>query len=243
MTDSTHDPALTPSSPRLNWLAGLDWFLPEHIPFKDPERLWKARILVGFMLFVTILCALSLLEPGCSFSNENSLIALAMIAVFAGCLVAVRWTGQIQLITLVMCSLVSLVIAFGAYMSGGLRSTVFFWNLYPVLLVLFLSGLRWVTPIFALVLLELLSLYLVSVSGVNVPGVPPESLTDFRLSFDLGTFVAVGLLIGWMYEATKSRAEVAREAMRQEKRKVEIAKDAAELANKAKSEFLAVMSH
>lgn len=225
------------------FLTLIDWFIPKREAFEDPERLWKARILVGFMLTLTIVCFLSLLEPGFSFTNENSLIAMAIIALFGGCLAAVRVTGQVQLTTLVMCSIVSIIITLGAYMSGGLHSTVFYWNLYPVLLVLFLSKMRWVSVIFGVVVLELIGLYALSASGFKIPSVPPEALTHFRLAFDLGAYIGVGLLIGWMYESTKIRAELARESMRKEKQKVETAKEAAELANKAKSEFLATMSH
>ncbi|TNE51834.1 MAG: hybrid sensor histidine kinase/response regulator [Deltaproteobacteria bacterium] len=223
--------------------SALDFFLPEHRYEGDSELQRKGRIIIGFTVTMFLVCAMSLAFTQRSLTHPTMIVTAISMIFHVSCLLVMRKTGQLSLATLLISIGIGGGVFFSVYYSGGLASNIFYWNIYIILLAMFLSGTRSAWVIVVLVFAELFVFYALDVTGYKLPTLPEVAVTPFQQMFGIAIYVFAGVFIGWMYDSSRHRAEVSKEKLAQERNEAEAAQKAAELASHAKSDFLATMSH
>ena len=224
-------------------LSSLDFFLPQHRFRGDSEKLRKGRIIIGFTVTMFLVCVLAVALGDQSFTHPAAIATLSSMVCHIIILLLLRWTGRIYLVTTIFALTIGVSIFFATYNAGGLSSGIFYWNVYIILLVMFLSGTRLSLVVVGIVLVELFVFYWLGKSGYKLPEPPSGMHTPFQESFLVGMFMLASVGVGWMYDSSRQRAEAAKDQLAKEKSEAKAAQKAAELASHAKSDFLATMSH
>lgn len=138
-------------------------------------------------------------------------------------------------------------ILWGTYNYGGASSPFLVWLVLTPLLAFMYLGSTWLARIFifAQVTLGILGLYLVYLLGDFPTYIPVEDMVVAGLLSALGANIYVFMMAAYYASVVEEQSELIREVERHQAtlRELMLAKDAAERANGAKSEFLAKMSH
>mgnify|MGYP000645428807 CR=1 FL=1 len=219
----------------------LDRLIPNEILEGDVQDLRRSQLLVGVSLG---LATMGFLLP---FTTDQSLASFVLVSILiVSCLhlfniVLLRITGSHLLPSRLMTLYFFVAIGLNSLSTGGLYSVIFSWNIYVLLFAIFLVGLRWGAICTALVLLEIVALLMMELYQINSP--MAVKLTQLDTAQSLGFFALFGFLTGWLYNASWRRANDQLKYSIKENRRIAMARDVAELANKTKSEFLATMSH
>lgn len=221
----------------------IDRFIPPPLR-EEREELLRSRLFVGTCLAIMTSCVV--LFPALLFWNDGgwlipTLTGLSLIAfvfqlalfwhfkspTFSGILVTLQFTAN--------------VLIFSA-MTGGNLSPVLFWDVIIILLAMIMVGLWWgvICTIFSMS--KVLLFAVLSYQKISLITAPISSHNLSVVITGLSFFALIGFL-GWLYNNTRRHAEEALTSSLMSMKKMEVAKDAALLANRSKSEFLATMSH
>ena len=138
-------------------------------------------------------------------------------------------------------------ILWGTYNYGGTSSPFLVWFVLTPLLAFMYLGSTWLARIFvfAQVTLGILSLYLIYLVGAFPVFIPVEDMVVAGVLSALGANIYVFMMAAYYASVVDEQSELIREVERHQAtlRELTLAKEAAERANGAKSEFLAKMSH
>lgn len=220
-----------------------DFVLPPEVRASaDPEELRRARVTAGFGIFFVVLPVLIIplfsqnpwnspfwMTPGATFLV--GFIATALLRLRG----AVRPAGIV--LTMGLTSLATPIL----YPLGGVESRSIYWLAFAPLMAMFLLGSRWALFNLILLIAQLAILYALPSLGVNLPAptiVGPRQLLIITSLFSVLTF-----FIGWGFEHARLKATSAMIASMQAQKELEVARDAAQLANASKTQFIATMSH
>jgi signal transduction histidine kinase len=208
-------------------------------------RLFLISHLLGPFLGFTVILYLWMLDPHAGFRLA---IPAAAFAGFWGFPVALRLGARFWLLALLSVQNLTHIILFVSYFYGGLSSPFLPWLIVALLLAVFYladdATLRAVA--FGLMLADLLAFYAIAIAAGGFPSRVPFA--------DLAPAGMVSLICAGAYAAImalsharilSSRSELEREVQRHRQTSAMLleAKDAAEGANRAKTEFLATMGH
>jgi len=222
----------------------LDRLLPADLKQGSSEILRKARLFVG----ITIGCAFMFLL----FTFLRMVFAQQvgiewLMAVFGvlhlSNLFVLQRTSSLKLSSFLMALYVLLPSLPIIFATGGIHAALFYWYAYFLFFLVFLINIRW-GAIFAVVIVLMLPLaYLLPETGLSIFTVKPNAHTPALVIVGKLTFVLFGLMIAWLYDSSRRHAmEELRNSVHLTKEMTE-AKEVAEFASQAKSEFLATMSH
>ncbi|TNE43336.1 MAG: response regulator [Deltaproteobacteria bacterium] len=220
----------------------MDGLLPKNLNIEKPEEVRKARILVGFLFVIMFVTTMGTLFREQPLHHPITLVTMTVGVLFVGLYFLFRATGNIPLVTILFGIIMSGGVVTASYFSGGLRSDIFYWNTFIVIVSMFLMGSRWTSLLIAIVVIEIATFALLDANGHAFPVTIDQSKT-FTFISRTSLFFLAGILIGWMYDSARLRAEEAKEKILEDKKKAEMAQHAAEMASQAKSDFLATMSH
>jgi len=152
-------------------------------------------------------------------------------------------------VPIAMLSVANLVfcILWGAYHYGGTSSPFLVWLVLVPLLGFMYLGSTWVARIFVLAVITggLATLYGFYLQGAFPTHIPVENMVVAGVLSALGANLYVFMMAAYYSSVVDSQSELLREIERHQAtlRALTVAKDEAERANGAKSEFLAKMSH
>ncbi|MBK04341.1 MAG: hypothetical protein CL920_32980 [Deltaproteobacteria bacterium] len=220
----------------------LDWLLPQSLREGKVEEVRRARILVGMML---VFIGFSLFSIA-SF-RRLPLTHPAWYTPYIGTLASLLGffslyrTQQIRIpamiSTLGLC-VMSLPVL---YFLGGIFARSAYWISFIPLLGMFLLGRRWGVLCYLTALGVLATVFAIP----KLLGFVPKAvvLEPGEMLFILTLFTSFAFVVGWLFESSRQDALDSLVTSMEEKRKIALEKNAAELANKTKSEFLARMSH
>jgi Signal transduction histidine kinase len=152
-------------------------------------------------------------------------------------------------VPLAMASVVNLVfcILWGTYNYGGTSSPFLVWLVLVPLLAFMYLGSTWTARVFVLSLISggIAALYAFYLGGAFPTHIPVENMVVAGVLSALGANIYVFMMAAYYSSVVDSQSELIREIERHQDtlRALTIAKEEAERANGAKSEFLAKMSH
>ena len=158
------------------------------------------------------------------------------------------WPKAYSALAIVSVQNLSLAILWGSYHYGGAASPFLMWYLVLPLLAFFYlgSGLWQSVTIFFQVMLGLLVFGTVMVYGGSFPQhIPLENMSQVAMLSTFGASSYVFFMASYYATVVDSQSEFLREIARHQETlsQLTIAKEEAEQANSAKSDFLAKMSH
>jgi signal transduction histidine kinase len=212
-----------------------DWFVPQSARDDARARL-RHRGIAKSLLAISLFAALML----AGFVAARGALAAVEYAAFAGAIAIpalgalyIRFTANIGAGVVATNIGGVLLVTFWALVTGGTASAalpVFLGNL--ALLATF-GNRRILLAIGALLLAALVLIYIATVSGRLPPSVVPEGAAPLLMLIGMGSAI-----IGVVFAASLTLRERG-----QTKAQLRAARDAAERASKAKTEFLSSMSH
>jgi signal transduction histidine kinase len=218
-------------------------FVPPHLR-GDPVASRTASLVVGFsltpILFVPVLAVMEWLAFPAEIADHAVWLVLASAPVCASVPFVLRATGSTLIAGNLMVAYGFFLFGVFSYYAGGALSPPSFWNVLLPMTALALVGRRGAAFWTGAVLLEALAVAWLEQNGLVLQNyVLPEwrALYWFMSTACLATLI---VLAGLVYERTKNatiqhlgsaNSELAR------------ARDAAERASRAKSDFLAVLTH
>jgi signal transduction histidine kinase len=223
----------------------IDWFIPAEAKLERSERGLAQNFvfthLAGPALSQSISVFLYLSDPHPGIACWTIMICIWL---FWALPFVYKFTGNLQLSTLMSVELLAFASLFGAYFYGGVSSPFLPWMLVSLLLGFFYLSER---PILVI------GLFTFNITGFVIAYIAygfPDLLSHEQLSIVgwISIFSAT-VYMSWMaiYYANvvSTRSDLEREAERHRETAVRLheAKDMAEKANRAKSIFLAKMSH
>ncbi len=224
----------------------IDWFVPE-ASRKNKAEFGRARNFVFTHLFgplmgSSIIVFLFVADPN---PDWPCFVIAAFIIGFCGLPLALRVTGNLQLVATISVQNLLFVTLFGSYFYGGVSSPFLPWLLVALLLGFFYLSNR-PLAVLALFAVNVTGFFAIWVWNGTFPDrVPMAALSDVGL---MSVFSAT-LYMAWMAiyygHLLSSESELEREVLRQRETAERLleAKLHAERANREKSIFLAKMSH
>lgn len=230
--------------------AFIDWLTPESVG-DDPHARKRVRMflishLFGPLLGLPIPAFLALYDPE---PWPHVAILAASIAVFWLFPVVLKaFSPNYTVLALVSVSNLVFAILWGSYHYGGASSPFLMWLLVVPLLAFFYLGSSVMTrvAIFSQILIGLAVLYGAFLLESRFPThIPVEDMVGVGILSALSAATYVFLMASYYSSVVDSQSELLKEIDRhhQTMAKLTVAKDEAERANGAKSEFLAKMSH
>lgn len=151
------------------------------------------------------------------------------------------WTKDVRRASIVTCVIMALFFVPVLYPLGGLHSRSAYWfGLLPSL-TLFLLGRKWALWISTLLLVGICGIWLAPHIGFTIP--PAKHIAHDAMFTILLAFFSLAIAIGWLFESSRQKAIESLTLSMQQTQQMALEKEAAELANQTKSEFLATMSH
>jgi signal transduction histidine kinase/ActR/RegA family two-component response regulator len=226
------------------WLQWIESLLVPRRLASDPIALRTAGVVAGFslvpMAFLPALAMLQWIAFPADVSPRVALLTLGGMPLCALVPIAYRITGRTRLAG-------NLLLAYGfaalgtvTYYAGGAVSPPSFWNVLVPMTAIALVGRRWAAFWAAMVLLEAVAIVWLEQHGVRIEN---RILEPWRPLYWFGSISLLSTLImfaGLVYERTKDVALYTLESANGE---LERARDDAERASAAKSDFLAVLTH
>jgi len=227
----------------------IDWFIPDALR-TDAATLGRARIFVFSHLFgptlgQSISIYLWLLDPnpGLPYWVIVSLITSFWLLPFA-----LKFTGRLTPLAFVTVEDLTFVTLFGSWHYGGVSSPFLPWLLNALLLAFFYLGdrpkLRY--TVLGMFTLNVLGFYVAyAIVGSFPERVPIEKMSGLGITSVLSATVYMSMMALYYANVVASQSELEREVQNHRATAIKLreAKEEAENANRAKSEFLAKMSH
>jgi signal transduction histidine kinase len=178
---------------------------------------------------------------GFPWSHPAWITPLSFYATFAASLLALWGKRDWRLAAKV--TSVGLVLLAGPvlYPLGGLFSRTAYWACLAAPVGMFLIGRRWGLVCMLLIWLQFGALLALHQSGYPIPDArtPPAHILVVILTL----FALATLVIGWIFETSRENSEHALVTSMRQQQELEVAKNAAELANQTRTAFMATISH
>ena len=218
----------------------LDTFLHPKLRSGELEITRKSRLLVGFTLGLLSLSFVGVLKLSTPWFHPYSLCIL--FGLFAHCvnLFLIRTFGAYKLSSTILIMLMFLGTSVMIYNTGGILSPGLYWTASIPLVSVLLLGVRMGSVFILLPILENLMFFFVFPKGQLLMGFRTGTI-DILLSQIM--FVLLLVLLGWLSETSRIKALFGMRESILNSHELTRQRDAAKLANIAKSEFLATMSH
>lgn len=227
----------------------LDWFIPASIKQENEVRQRARMFLLSHMfgpfLGHTITVYLYLLDPR---AGAPLWILAGSITAFWAFPFALRLTGWFTFLALLSVQNLIFATLWGAYHYGGVSSPFLPWLLTVPLLAFFYLGpaprLRFI--VLCMIAADLSAFYFIYAAGHSFPvHVPLRRLSGIGIVSTLCAAAYVSIMALYYASIVASQSELEREVRSHMATAIELrnARDEAERANQAKSEFLARMSH
>ena len=220
----------------------LDKWVPAAIREQKGDELRRARLLVGFCLPLGILCIVGSLFAPEPIHHPKSIVVFSIGLLYFFNIYLLKLTKSPKPSGVLLTSQMVLFSFVHLYLNGGVHSPTLQWLVFIPLMAMFLVDLRWGIVCFSLVCIELIVLVALGDLGY-IASVPLVERSAGRELFIWLSFFSFAAVVGFLYEAARRKGLVELSVFTERSRKMEMAKNAAELANHAKSEFLATMSH
>ncbi|HZD25395.1 MAG TPA: ATP-binding protein, partial [Alphaproteobacteria bacterium] len=227
----------------------VDWFIPASLK-QDRDVAQRIRMFLISHLFGPVL---GLPIPGYLYFIDDTpgphiAVLAASIGVFWAFPFALRLIGRYNLLALVSVQNLIFAILWGCYHYGGVSSPFLPWFLVvPLLAFFYLGSAPWIRRlVFALIGLNLAGFYVLYLLDHSFPEhVPLSDLVGVGMVSTLSAAAYVSMMAVYYANIVASQSELEREVQRHRATMVALqeAKEEAERANGAKSEFLAKMSH
>ena len=227
----------------------LDWFIPQDLR-TDIEVLRRVRMFMVSHLFgpflghTIILCLLALdTDPGLAWWTLFS-----VMTAFWAFPIGLKLNVSYSVLALFSVQNLTFTILWGCYAYGGLNSPIMPWVItIPLLAFFYLGSSRTVQAfVVTLILANLLLFYTLSGGGKVFPEhIPLASLSGLGIVSTICAAAYVSMMALYYAKVVSSQPELEREVARrlETAERLRQATEDADLANKAKSDFLAKMSH
>ena len=227
----------------------LDWFIPQDLK-GDVEELRRVRMFMVSHLFgpflghTIIFCLLALdTDPGLAWW-----VLFSVMTAFWAFPVGLKLNVSYSVLALFSVQNLTFTILWGCYAYGGLNSPIMPWVItIPLLAFFYLGSGRTVQAfVVTLILANLLLFYTLSDGGKVFPEhIPLTSLSGLGIVSTICAAAYVSMMALYYAKVVSSQPELEREVARrlETAERLRQATDDADLANKAKSDFLAKMSH
>ncbi|MGH7073035.1 MAG: sensor histidine kinase [Stellaceae bacterium] len=231
---------------RSRCLTFIDWFVPPNLK-DDRAMLGRARIFTVTHLFGPLLGALicGFLYIADPHPGTPFVIIAVSISGFSLLPFGLKFFGQLPIIAFVSFADLTFATLYGSYYYGGVSSPFLPWLLVALLLGFFYLGQRpfLVIGYFAANIAGFIVAYMLN--GGFPDRVPLAALSPVGISSVVSATVYVSIMAFYYANAVASQSEFAEEAQRYSSEAVRMheAMTIAESANRAKSVFLAKMSH
>ena len=215
--------------------------MPRYMREGEAGILRRGQLVFGLcVLFSSVnILAITTIE----IDEAGKISALAGLAVFLTCLGLLYVTKSHIPASILMSIGLLAATAHASYYNGGISSSTLYWETFVILISMFLLGRRWGWLITFLVIALLGSFYFLQRSGHVFPTAKALKDPQLQAFVGLALFMFAVALVARLYDSSREKAEVDLASSLDEKTKLELAKEAAVMANHAKSEFLATMSH
>ncbi|HTO06857.1 MAG TPA: response regulator [Myxococcota bacterium] len=230
---------------RLNaWLHRLELALvPAHLR-GDPAALRSAGLVAGFSLVPAAFVPFLALMEWVAFPRDVALHVVPLVLA-AGPVCALvplvrRWSGRTVIAGNAMLAYAFGLFAIVTYYAGGAISPPSFWNVLIPMSAIALAGRRWAAFWAVLVLVEAVTIVWLERHGLHFEN---RVLPEWRALYwfaSIGTLSTLIMFAGLVYERTK---DVALHTLESANAELERARDEAESASSAKSDFLAILTH
>jgi signal transduction histidine kinase len=227
----------------------LDWFIPESLKAETGTlrrvRMFMISHLFGPFLGHTISLCLLALAPSLDISWWIFCGAITLFWVFP---IGLKLNVSYPALALLSVQNLTFTILWGCYAYGGLNSPLIPWVITIPLLAFFYLGSGWAvqSSVVALILVNLLLFYALSDGGRVLPEhIPLASLSSLGIVSTVCAAAYVSMMALYYAKIVSSQPELEREVAHrlETAERLRQATDEADLANKAKSDFLARMSH
>ena len=226
----------------------VDTWIPRAAFEAGPDEVRRVRILMICSLVISVL-VLFFFERVCRSQGQMTPTAWVFIAgllVMPTNLVLQRALGPSRLPDILFVLELIVLLAAISYYNGGV-SAAMWWNAAIPLLASFLVGSRFGLLCAALIMSEIALFAACVAAGYPFPHPPSQHQGDSFSAFGAASLVGFVSFTGWLYERERkrfnARIEQAIGELRATNAELVDARDAAEAASLAKSEFLATMSH
>jgi len=229
----------------------IDWFIPAHVQHdaatRNRVRMFLISHFCGPILGAPIPLILAIYDP---MPWPHVPILAAQIEAFWLFPFALKlFPRHYTALALLSVTNLNFAILWGSYNYGGASSPFLMWFLVMPLLAFFYLGARsnWIkVMIFAQIAVGLAGFYAVFLSKNGFPlHIPVENMVEIGIISAFCAATYVFLMAAYYASVVDSQSELLREIDRHQDtmQMLTVAKDDAERANGAKSEFLAKMSH
>jgi signal transduction histidine kinase/ActR/RegA family two-component response regulator len=227
----------------------VDWFVPEHMKH-DLHKRKRVQMFIISHIFGPLIA--TPIPVFLWFADPRPMPHVAILAAsiygFWPFLALVKLLPR-HYTVLAMASVVNLTfcILWGAYNYGGASSPFLVWLVLVPLLGFMYLGSNWPARVFVFsqITLGISALYLFSLVTAFPVHIPVENMVVAGVLSALGSNIYVFMMAGYYASVVDSQSELIREVERHQQtlKALTSAKEEAERANGAKSEFLAKMSH
>lgn len=220
----------------------IDRFLPAAI--EGREELYRSQLYLGSILATIFSCVLQLplLFIVVGVGYQFFVVVFTLVSLGLQLFWFTRHASPKRAGILLVFQLLISITLMCADSGGNLSPVVVWYGVVAILGSLLIDG-RWglISAFSAVVLFTSFPL-LASFGFTFDPRTPHTLTTPTVFVSGISSMLVIGFL-GWLYERSRHRAEQALEHSIMSMKELEVAKDAALLANQSKSEFLATMSH
>jgi signal transduction histidine kinase len=231
---------------RPSFLRVVDWFVPPQAK-TDPATLGRARIFAFSHVFgpclghtISVFLYFADHQRGLPFWTIITCISAFWVLPFG-----LKLTGRLPQLALFSVANLTFVTLYGSYYYGGVSSPFLPWLLTALLLGFFYLGERplLVLGVFGLNLLGFYTAY--AINGSFPEHIPLADLSGVGIISVFSATVYVSMMALYYANVVASQSEMEREVERHRATAAKLleAKEEAERANRAKSVFLAKMSH
>ncbi|HXX48162.1 MAG TPA: ATP-binding protein [Myxococcota bacterium] len=225
------------------WLRFALWFIPESLR-ADPDAYRRARTTVYSCCVPVLLTPVFAWSYATSLARDTAPFAISLVlgsnAAAAGALVILRKSGRIERAANLLLAYVFVQLTALASLFGGPFSSSIYWTILLPLVAMLTGGPRLALPWLLICMAEYGVVYALQCRGIEFHNRLPLERRAPLWASSISSIALLCLLFVLIYERAKQETLRALGAANLE---LERARDAAEAANRSKSDFLANVSH